>query len=68
MLICPYQQCKFINTCSHLRYFKSLKWLIFISKSCIFRLQKHKYDIVNGPLLMQKWPGNSEGSVNRNCG
>ena len=42
----------------HMKRFKSLKWLIFISKSCIFRLQKHKYDIVNGPLLMQKWPGN----------
>ena len=56
MLILWYQQRKFINTYLHLRYFKSLKWLIFISKSCIFRLQKHKYDIVNGPLLMQKWP------------
>ena len=47
---------------------RTMKWLIFISKSCTFRLQKHKYYIVNGPLLMQKWPANSEGSVNRNCG
>ena len=58
MLIWSYRQRNFINTYSHLRHLKSLKWLIYISKSCTFRLQKHKYDIVNGPLLMQKWPGN----------
>lgn len=58
MLIWSYQQRNFINTYLHLRYLWTLKWLIFISKSCTFRLQKHKYDIVNGPLLYQKWPGN----------
>ena len=58
MLIWPYQQRKLINTSLHMKRLKSLKWLIFIPKSCTFRLQKHKYDIVNGPLLMQKWPGN----------
>lgn len=42
----------------HMKRLRTMKWLIFISKSCIFRLQKHKYDIVNGPLLYQKWPGN----------
>ena len=68
MLIWPYQQRKLINIRLHMKRLRTMKWLIFISKSCTFRLQKHKYDIVNGPLLMQKWPGNSEGSVNRNCG
>lgn len=47
-----------INTRLHMKRLKSLKWLIFIPQSCTFRLQKHKYYIVNGPLLYQKWPGN----------
>ncbi len=58
MLIWSYQQRKSINIRLHLKHLKTQKLLIFISKSCTFRLQKHKYDIVNGPLLMQKWPGN----------
>lgn len=41
MLILRYQQPDIINKRLHLRHLKSLKVVIFMSKSYTFRLQKH---------------------------